>query len=271
MKRVFSFKKIFFPVSLGENTNDERLKRFFISICTAMLVPVALFFGIQDLIMHRFSEGCVVLSIGIILAALTISLNRTRAYRYTIRFFVITLSLLLFYELYIGGGNGAAFLWFYIFPSSITFLLGFREGKYWIIAQVIVISIVIFGKFGHKYPADTSIRFISVYCVVSVLSSTLEVLRKRYFDQLVFEKKELEKAFDEIRVLKGMVPICSSCKKIRDDKGFWTQIESYIKTNSDVEFSHGICPECAARLFPTVGKGKTRTAKQPVETAPQDD
>lgn len=255
MKQLTTLKKLIFPVSVAENANDERIKRFFLSICTAMMVPVALFFGIHSLVEHR-KEGYVVLSIGILLTALTISLNNTRAYHYTIRFFITILSALLFYELYIGGGNGFTFLWFFIFPAGISFLLGVREGAIWIIIQFVLITIFTFGKIGHIYPTDLTIRFISTYGVLAIISSTLEYLRKRYLDQLMFEKNELEKAFDEIRILKGMVPICSSCKKIRDDKGFWTQIESYIKTNSDVEFSHGICPDCATKLFPTTGKGK---------------
>jgi PAS domain S-box-containing protein len=54
----------------------------------------------------------------------------------------------------------------------------------------------------------------------------------------------------EIKQLRGMLPICSSCKKIRDDKGYWNQIEDYIKEHSDAEFSHGICPECVKKLYP---------------------
>ena len=54
----------------------------------------------------------------------------------------------------------------------------------------------------------------------------------------------------EIHTLRGLLPICSSCKKIRDDQGQWTQIETYIKQRSAAEFTHGICPDCAARLFP---------------------
>lgn len=61
---------------------------------------------------------------------------------------------------------------------------------------------------------------------------------------------ELQKAFSEIKVLRGFLPICASCKRIRDDKGAWNQIESYIKEHSEAEFSHGICPECAKKLYP---------------------
>jgi len=53
-----------------------------------------------------------------------------------------------------------------------------------------------------------------------------------------------------VKKLSGMLPICASCKKIRDDKGYWTQIEAYIRDHSEAEFSHGICPECMKKLYP---------------------
>ena len=52
---------------------------------------------------------------------------------------------------------------------------------------------------------------------------------------------------NEIKTLKGCIPICASCKKIRDDKGYWNQIESYIREHSEADFSHGLCPECAEK------------------------
>ena len=64
--------------------------------------------------------------------------------------------------------------------------------------------------------------------------------------------KELENALDQVKQLSGMLPICSSCKKIRDDEGYWNQIESYISDRSEAKFSHGICPECAKKLYPGI-------------------
>lgn len=62
--------------------------------------------------------------------------------------------------------------------------------------------------------------------------------------------KELEAALEEIKTLKGIIPICSSCKKIRDDEGYWQRIETYISKHSEADFSHGICPNCAKKLYP---------------------
>lgn len=61
--------------------------------------------------------------------------------------------------------------------------------------------------------------------------------------------RKLEKALDDIEVLSGLLPICASCKKIRDDKGYWNQIESYIEQHSQVNFSHSLCPDCAERIY----------------------
>lgn len=61
---------------------------------------------------------------------------------------------------------------------------------------------------------------------------------------------ELERAIETKKTLMGLLPICASCKKIRDDKGSWSQIEEYIRDHSEAEFSHGICDECAEKLYP---------------------
>jgi CheY-like chemotaxis protein len=61
--------------------------------------------------------------------------------------------------------------------------------------------------------------------------------------------RQLQEALSEIKTLKGIVPICASCKKIRNDKGYWQQLEAYIREHSQAEFSHGICPDCAQKLY----------------------
>jgi HAMP domain-containing protein len=61
---------------------------------------------------------------------------------------------------------------------------------------------------------------------------------------------ELQEALASVRLLQGMLPICASCKRVRDDKGYWNQIEAYLSTHSDVQFSHGLCPDCLKREYP---------------------
>lgn len=61
---------------------------------------------------------------------------------------------------------------------------------------------------------------------------------------------ELKQAMSEVRQLRGIMPICASCKKIRDDQGFWHQVEVYIREHSEADFTHGICPNCLKVLYP---------------------
>jgi PAS domain S-box-containing protein len=70
---------------------------------------------------------------------------------------------------------------------------------------------------------------------------------------------ELKEALGKIKTLSGMLPICASCKKIRNDAGYWEQIESFLRDHSDAEFSHGICPDCAKKLYPEYFKEKLKS------------
>lgn len=64
--------------------------------------------------------------------------------------------------------------------------------------------------------------------------------------------QELQTALNDVKVLSGLLPICSSCKNVRDDNGYWDKIETYISRHSDADFSHGICPDCAKKLYPDI-------------------
>jgi PAS domain S-box-containing protein len=98
----------------------------------------------------------------------------------------------------------------------------------------------------HGYPifddAGTIVQVIE-YCVD--ISDRKQAAQER--EKLI---TELQNAVQEVRTLTGLLPICSSCKKIRDDKGYWNNLEQYISEHSEAVFSHGICPECAKRMYP---------------------
>jgi len=74
--------------------------------------------------------------------------------------------------------------------------------------------------------------------------------------ELENQKNELQIALSQVNQLSGLLPICASCKKIRDDKGYWNQIESYIIKHSEADFSHGICPDCYKDLYPELVNNK---------------
>jgi ligand-binding sensor domain-containing protein len=92
------------------------------------------------------------------------------------------------------------------------------------------------------------------YCICGILLVGAMVFAyRRRVAMLLQREKELKQRVDEslaqIKVLGGLIPICSNCKKIRDDKGFWNQLEKYLKDHSEAQFTHGICPECKEQLY----------------------
>lgn len=231
---------------------EELLRRLFLSVCLFIIVPFTVAFGIRDLLSSRVTEGSVTIVTGLSVIALSLLLYRAGSYSTMVRFVAFCMSGGLLFEMYQGGGNGTAYLWLLVLPAMILFFLGFSEGIIWVGGTIVWMAVMLFGNLGYVYPPDLRLRFIIVYILITFLSCCIEIMRERYFKQLISEKEALQKAVGEIQLLKGMVPICASCKKIRDDKGFWMQIEAYMKAHSDIEFSHGICPECAAKLYPSI-------------------
>jgi PAS domain S-box-containing protein len=82
--------------------------------------------------------------------------------------------------------------------------------------------------------------------------STIErdiTLERQEEDERLFLIQDLSRALANVNTLRGLLPICGACKKIRDDQGYWTQLESYIASHTQAEFTHGICPECQSEVL----------------------
>ena len=84
-------------------------------------------------------------------------------------------------------------------------------------------------------------------CILVIEKDITE--RKRVANEREQLINELREALDNVQTLSGLIPICSHCKKIRDDKGYWNQIESYIQQHSTAQFSHSLCTECSDELY----------------------
>ena len=110
------------------------------------------------------------------------------------------------------------------------------------------------------YDRDGTARGMEVHCfpifdgegrMVQMIEYCVDISERK---QAAAEREkliiDLQGALLEVKTLSGLLPICSTCKKIRDDSGYWNNLETYISSHSDAEFSHGICPECAQKLYP---------------------
>ena len=100
-------------------------------------------------------------------------------------------------------------------------------------------------EFRIKLP-NGQIRWLQLVCH-KISSDSRSFLGFRGSLQDVTDRKIAE---ESVSILRGMLPICSFCKKIRSDEGYWNQIEDYIRDHSEADFSHSICPDCAKKLYP---------------------
>jgi PAS domain S-box-containing protein len=99
-------------------------------------------------------------------------------------------------------------------------------------------------KDGTAMPVEVNTRLIEYEGRTVFFSIVRDISERKKTEQA------LRDAFSKVKLLKGLLPICSACKKIRDDQGYWKKIETYVAEHTDAEFSHGICPECAKDLYP---------------------
>jgi PAS domain S-box-containing protein len=110
-------------------------------------------------------------------------------------------------------------------------------------------------KAGKIFTVEISSSIVknSEGAAVGRMASFVDITKRK---QLELEKEnlilKLQDALNKIKTLRGLIPICAACKNIRDDKGYWHQVEEYIRDHSEAQFSHGICPECSKKLYPEV-------------------
>jgi len=162
----------------------------------------------------------------------------------------------------LGKGNYAHAIPLYGRPRPMLIDLALKRDKQWEADHLSVKEengILIASESFHpsmgqdgRYFASTASRLVDAQGqVVGAIQSMRDITDAKRMEkereQLI---EKLQDAIDKARTLSGLLPICASCKKIRDDKGYWKQIENFISEHSEAEFSHSICPDCARKLYP---------------------
>ncbi len=134
----------------------------------------------------------------------------------------------------------------------------FKKWLFTMVALLFAAAVLAVNKIGEFYVLVPADKFY-VDAIVAVLLIAAGILLDINIQKLAREReverhlretnRQLTDSIAQIRVLRGLLPICASCKKVRDDKGYWQQIEEYVRDHSEADFSHCICPECARRLY----------------------
>jgi DNA-binding NtrC family response regulator len=136
-----------------------------------------------------------------------------------------------------------------------------------LLARELGVPLVILTGAGTERLAVQALKSgVDDYLIKDVAGGYLELLPvvlpavvQQYRDRLARQRAEaererligeLQEALAKIKTLRGLLPICAACKKIRDDQGYWTQVEVYVREHTEAEFSHSICPDCAVKFYP---------------------
>ncbi len=239
---------------------DKKRKSLFFIICNAIIIGAFIILSIFNYMEENFFEIKTNMAVIVVMIAGIIATKASDAHMIIFRASHLLVSLLFFYCVYEGSGNGTVLYWATIMPILFFFFFGKREGLVWVSIffmgiLIIMLTPSIFNS--HPYDSITISRFFIYLLIVLIISYGIESSRyafSRLLDEknqiLVREKENLERALKEIKTLSGLIPICCSCKKVRDDEGFWQQVETYVRDRSRADFTHSICPDCFEKLYP---------------------
>ena len=139
-----------------------------------------------------------------------------------------------------------------LYTPLILITLWSADRRFTLIVTVGTSILTVMGLFYPLYGAADWLAVTNrVLSLITIwVAAILVLLYKRAEEERDVLVRQLQDALANIKTLRGLLPICSSCKKIRDDHGYWNQLETYIGAHSGAEFTHGLCPECAQKLYP---------------------
>ncbi len=277
-------------IAQGPRDSEALLRFRFYTIFVALAIPLMLGFGAVDLTNGKYLLAGLILAslLGLITGWLRLRGGHDDLMVYRVN--ALIFGLLVLYMIVVGGDGGSKSLWVFVYPLIIIFLFGVTEGAIWTFALLASITGLLWLPWSVKpvypYPEAFKIRLVSMYLVLIIVTSGFEFSRRRYRAAMLREKEKLERetlllnqevqerlrterekeiligelqdTLAQVRTLKGLVPICAHCHRIRDDQGFWNQLETYLREHSDAQFSHGICPACVAAHYPEVGPNPTK-------------
>lgn len=267
-----------FAYGLSPDSDIEPLRKIF--LLNSIIILGCFFLGVLGTL--SLFQGYMVLvfvdfSFSFFLVLLFLYLRKTKNHMIVSCVGCIITGCFYFFLVVSSSGQGSTFMWSFSYPLITIFLLGIKIGTiYAIVLLGLNMFVFILGPqidFLPYYPLDITIRFPLAYITIYFFSFAMEKVREVFQGRLqesrqqlaatvteldrANSKKEqmisdLHQAMKEVQVLRGILPICSECKQIRNDKGYWQRIEQYIQEHSEAQFSHGLCPKCAKKLYPDI-------------------
>ncbi|MBN2688780.1 MAG: hypothetical protein JXR85_11495 [Deltaproteobacteria bacterium] len=273
VKETGGFKELTWDIISSGLPADHDIEVLRKIVLTNMMFVVA-FFVLSVFCVVAYSETyyllCIVdAALFLFLIGIFFYLRKTKDHQSSSLLCIIALGgFCLFCVVYAGIHNTTIYIWAFVYPLLALFLLGTVRGSFYTLLFLGIVCMIFIADryvaFLIPNPIENEIRFGAVYITIYLIAFVMEKVRRATQDQLnsltsklagtISEKEdliqELQNTIDEVTVLRGILPICSQCKKIRDDKGYWHQVEAYVRTHSEADFTHGLCPDCMRELYP---------------------
>ena len=167
-----------------------------------------------------------------------------------------------------GGTTGSVPLWFFLLVIVSAIVLEGRQRTLFILLALLVIAALLFkeGLYQPAVAAGEKSRLnrlgdmtTSIFLCLLVVVFVVRIVINEHMQ----DRENIRKALEEIKTLKGFLPICAKCKKIRDSSGYWNNLEKYVESHSEAEFTHGLCPECLKKQY---DKGFTGDRRAEIKT-----
>ncbi|MCF7942612.1 MAG: hypothetical protein K9M84_13445 [Spirochaetia bacterium] len=232
---------------------DQRRYGFY----TATVISVELIFAAASIyyLIYDLRIFTILLVSGISILAMHLLRHRTGrpcTYRFLCGFLSIQLLLLL----YIQQGYLLNFLFVMLFPVVFFVLLGLTEGLIWSSVFAVPVVLIFVIRYLHVLPRQYDNHLMNAGLLIAAYAtivysiyreaSTYEIINR----ELQISNDQLSQAMNEIRVLKGILPVCSHCKRIRTEEGQFIDPDEYISSHTDSQITHSLCPDCIRELYP---------------------
>jgi len=253
-------QRLFEPDASCDNPPQALHRYQHFTIFILLGIPTMLGFGISHLLQADYLLSLVILVSCSGLLAGWFQARRARNNQDIYRLNGLIYCALLIYMVVLGGDGGAKALWMYSIPLISIFLFGRLEGLCWSLGTLAVAGMATspLSPFEpYSYGPDFKLRFFLSFLIVTTIAFWFEHQRDGYrkrleqeLHNLYEEQGRLQNALDEVARLRDLIPMCANCRKLRNDEGYWKDIESYLEDHARVQFTHGLCPECVEELYP---------------------
>jgi len=255
-----------FYILVGDCESFSFENRMFNAVMLLLSLTGLIAFSYDVFLSNNVSKSIDLVCFGYSLSCYVYSKSKKRfAALITPSLFIFFISLLL--GLFVNNGMHGSLPYFFFLMVSYCVIFIEKPFKYAIPSILITLALTAFIEF-HKeeyfFHYTSKVQDFLDITITSIMCLTVNgfiiyfifneyknerKINKKMLDQALIDRKMIEESVNELKILKGLLPICANCKKIRDSEGSWKQLEEYIHNNSEAKFSHGICPECAKSLY----------------------